>query len=80
MEAAANNALEDLRRKLSWLCVVVFSASFVGLLAFSSTSYWTPANPWIGFLDGAWRISGVIGLCLWTIPYVLRATRWVRGS
>jgi len=71
------DGLERLRRALSWACITVFGLTFVGLLALSSTTYWTPGNTLIVALDRAWRVSGVIGLVLWAIPYLLRALRWV---
>ena len=69
---------EDVRRLLAWVSTAVFAASFVGLLTLSATSYWIPDNPWILFLDRAWRISGAFGLCLWLAPRLAGATRWLR--
>jgi hypothetical protein len=71
------DGLERLRRVLSWICVSVFALTFTGLLALSATTYWTPDNPLILSLDRAWRVSGLVGLTLWAIPYVVRAARWV---
>jgi len=68
---------ETIRRPLSWLCVTVFTASFLALLALSATVYWTPDNPWIVLLDRAWRISGVTAIVLWLVPRIGRASGWV---
>jgi hypothetical protein len=70
--------MERLRRILSWICVTVFALTFTGLLALSATTYWTADNPLIVSLDRAWRVSGLIGIVLWAIPYLVRAARWVR--
>ena len=67
---------ERFRRGLSWISIAVFALSFAGLLGLSATVYWTPDNPWIAFLDRAWKISGFTGLCLWAVPYVVRGGRW----
>jgi len=71
------DGLERLRRVLSWICVTVFALTFTGLLALSATTYWTPDNPLILSLDRAWRVSGLVGLTLWAIPYAVRAARWL---
>jgi hypothetical protein len=68
---------ESLRRSLAWVCVVVFAASFLGLLGLSATAYWTPDNSWIVLLDRAWRISGGVGLLLWAVPRLASTTRWL---
>jgi len=68
---------EGMRRLLAWVCTAVFAASFLGLLTLSATPYWLPDNPWILFLDVAWRVSGAVGLCLWLLPRLAGATRWV---
>lgn len=77
---AANGdwTFERLRRWFSWLCVVIFSATFAGLLGLSATRYWTPDNPWIALLDRGWRISGGAGVTLAAIPYLLQGARWLR--
>ena len=69
---------ERLRRWFSWLCLVVFSVTFAGLLGLSATRYWTPDNPWIELLDHGWRISGGAGMALAAIPYLLQGARWLR--
>jgi hypothetical protein len=71
------DGLERLRRALSWACICVFALTFAGLLALSATPYWAPGNPLISGLDRAWRISGLLGLLLWAIPYVVRVARWL---
>ena len=68
---------ENLRRLFAWISTAIFAASFVGLLTLSATPFWIPDNPWILFLDGAWRISGAVGLCLWLLPRLAGATRWL---
>ena len=68
---------EVIRRPLSWLCVTVFTASFLALLALSATAYWTPENRWIGRLDCAWRISGMTAIVLWLVPRIGRASGWL---
>lgn len=68
---------EDVRRVFVWVATAAFASSFLGLLALSATSYWRPDNPWILFLDRAWRISGAVGICLWLVPRAARAVRWV---
>jgi hypothetical protein len=70
--------LERGRWGLSWICVSVFTLSFVTLLGLSATTYWTPDNGWIPILDRALKISGVVGIVLWQIPYVSRAFRRLR--
>src|SRR5258706_5875444 len=65
---------ETVRRPLSWLCITVFSVSFVLLLGLSATAFWTPDNPWIVLLDHAWRVSGVIAVALWIIARAGRAS------
>jgi hypothetical protein len=77
IEKSGPQGFERWRRRLSWICISVFSLSFAGLLGLSATFYWTPDNPWIALLDRAWRISGFTGLCLWAVPYVVRGCRWV---
>ena len=78
-EAASGEAkFEGLRRWFSRLCVVVFGITFAGLLGLSATRYWTPDNSWIALLDRGWRISGVVGLALAAIPYLVQAARWLR--
>lgn len=72
-----NSGFERLRRSLAWVCVVVFAASFLGLLGLSATVYWSTDNSWIALLDRAWRISGAVGLLLWALPRVANATRWL---
>jgi hypothetical protein len=69
---------ERWRRWFSWLCLVVFSATFAGLLGLSATRYWTPDNPWIALLDRGWRLSGGVGIALAAIPYLLQGARWLR--
>ena len=76
-DASDVDGLERLRRALSWVCICVFALTFTGLLALSATTYWTPDNPLIVSLDRAWRVSGVIGIMLWAIPYAMRGARWV---
>jgi hypothetical protein len=76
--ARSQGTFERLRRRLSWLCVVVFSFTFAALLALSATRYWTPDNSWIAWLDRGWRISGGVGLTLAAIPYLLQVGRWLR--
>jgi hypothetical protein len=71
------DGFERFRRRLSWVCIAVFTLSFAGLLGLSATAYWTSDNPCITFLDRAWRISGFSGLCLWAVPYVVRGGRRV---
>ena len=77
MDETGVDGLERLRRVLSWICVTVFALTFTGLLALSATTYWTPDNPLILSLDRAWRVSGLVGLTLWAIPYAVRAARWL---
>ena len=77
MDDTGVDGLERLRRVLSWICVTVFALTFTGLLALSATTYWTPDNPLILSLDRAWRVSGLVGLTLWAIPYAVRAARWL---
>ena len=77
MDETGVGGLERLRRVLSWICVTVFALTFTGLLALSATTYWTPDNPLILSLDRAWRVSGLVGLTLWAIPYAVRAARWL---
>jgi hypothetical protein len=69
---------ERLRRRVSWLCVVIFGVTFAGLLGLSATRYWTPDNPWIAWLDRGWRVSGGVGIMLGVIPYLLQGARWLR--
>jgi len=76
--ARSPGSFERLRRRFSWLCVVVFSFTFAALLALSATRYWTPDNSWVALLDRGWRISGGVGLTLAAIPYLLQAGRWLR--
>ena len=76
--ASGQGRFERLRRRFSWLCVVVFSCTFAALLALSATRYWTPDNSWIALLDRGWRISGGVGLTLAAIPYLVQAGRWLR--
>ena len=76
-EAGRLERFEAFRRPLSWLCVTIFTASFLALLALSATSYWTPDNRWVVLLDGAWRLSGVAAIVLWLVPRVGRATDWL---
>ncbi|MBI2963732.1 MAG: hypothetical protein HYY35_08265 [Deltaproteobacteria bacterium] len=73
----AASGLAGARRVLAWVCMVVFAASFVGLLVLSATVYWTPENSWIALLDRAWRISGAVGVLLWALPRAAHATRWL---
>lgn len=61
-----------------WLCVSTFVGSFVGLLLLSATALWSPGNPWILVLDGAWRASLAIGAMLWLVPRLVQGTRWLR--
>ena len=77
LDESGVDGLERLRRVLSWICVTVFALTFTGLLALSATTYWTPDNPLILSLDRAWRVSGLVGLTLWAIPYAVRAARWL---
>lgn len=71
------SGLAGARRALAWVCMVVFAASFIGLLVLSATIYWTPQNSWIALLDRGWRISGAVGLLLWALPRAAKATRWL---
>jgi hypothetical protein len=68
---------ESTRRKLAWVCTTVFAVSFVGLLAISTTPYWTPDNAWTAYLDVAWRLSGLLGIALWLLPRIAGAGRRV---
>ena len=77
VSASEEDGLERLRSALSWVCISVFALTFTALLALSATAYWTPDNPLIVALDRAWRVSGLVGLMLWAIPYVVRGVRWV---
>ena len=77
MEPGWVGRFETFRRPLSWLCVTIFTASFLLLLALSATAYWTPENVWVVMLDRAWRISGVIAIVLWLIPRLGRAGGWM---
>ena len=77
MDETGADGWERLRRVLSWICVTVFALTFTGLLALSATTYWTPDNPLILSLDRGWRVSGLIGVTLWAIPYAVRAARWL---
>ena len=72
------NRLESARRGLSWLCVSVFTVSFVALLSLSATTYWTFDNPWIPILDRTLKISAVVGVVVWLIPYMDRSVRRLR--
>jgi hypothetical protein len=74
-EGNRSEDFERWRRGLSLICMCVFGLSFAGLLGLSATVYWTPDNLWIAFLDRAWRISGLVGLVLWAIPYLIRGRR-----
>ena len=77
MDETGVDGLERLRRVLSWICVSVFALTFTGLLALSATTYWAPDNALIVSLDRAWRVSGLVGVVLWAIPYGVRAARWL---
>jgi hypothetical protein len=78
-EMGSVESFERLRRWLSWVSVSIFAGSFVALLVLSGTVYWRPDNHWLVVLDRAWRVSGLLGLALWVIPYGARVGRWVAG-
>jgi hypothetical protein len=81
VSVSEEDGLERVRSALSWACIAVFGLTFTALLGLSATAYWVPDNPLIVALDRAWRISGLVGLTLWAIPYLVRALRWLgRGS
>ncbi|MGH7823232.1 MAG: hypothetical protein ACREQ9_26020 [Candidatus Binatia bacterium] len=76
-EADTAESLERLRRLVSWIAVSIFAATFVALLVLSGTGSWRPDNDWLFVLDRALRISGVVGLIVWLIPYLARLARWI---
>ena len=75
----SEGGFERVRKKLSWLTIAAFAASFTALLVLSATPHWGPNNPLIDLCDRVWRISGLLALLLGTIPYVRRVVRKLSG-
>jgi cytochrome c oxidase assembly factor CtaG len=74
-----SGSFERIRKAASFVAVAVFAASFTALLVLSATSYWRPDNEWLGSLDVAWRVSGLIAVVLGVIPPVRRFLQQVVG-